>query len=131
MLNAPHPSAGPHARGGVSLGVFRNRNSLNIRYFGRPAVEDELDGQRLTKAAAGDQAGERQIAAQIGRFIDAGRWLLPRGPAELYRDAAGREPKPESWLLAEALARVWEAEGKGRISASSLRVIEVCRRRGN
>lgn len=92
---------------------------------GLPAELAGLDGQRLTRAAAGDQAGERQIAAQIARFIDDGRWLLPRGPAEFYREMGGRQPKPESWLLAEALARLWEAEEKGRPSAGSLRVIEV------
>lgn len=92
---------------------------------GLPAELAGLDGQRLTRAAAGDGAGEQQIAAEIARSIDEGRWLLPRGAAEFYREMEGRKPKPESWLLAEALARLWGAEEKGRPSVGSIRVIEV------
>ena len=68
---------------------------------GLPAELVGLDGQRLTQAAAGDQAGEQRIAAQIAQFIDGGRWLLSRGSAEFYREMATRDSKPESWLLAE------------------------------
>jgi signal transduction histidine kinase len=92
---------------------------------GLPAELAGLDGQRLTRAAAGDHAAERRIASQMARFVDEGRWPLPRGPAEFYRELAGREPRPESWLLAEALALLWEAQANGSPSTSSLRVIEV------
>jgi len=90
-----------------------------------PAELAGLDGQRLTRAAAGNQAGERQLAVQMAQFIDEGRWLLPRGPAEFYRELGGRQPKPESWILAEALASLWEAEDEARPSAGRIRVIEV------
>lgn len=92
---------------------------------GLPAELAGLDGMRLTRAAAGDEAGEGQIAAQIARLIDEGRWQLARGPAEFYREMGGRQPKPESWLLAEALARLWDAAETGHPSAGSIRVIDV------
>jgi len=78
MLNAPHPSAGPHARGGVSLGIFQNRNSLNIRHFGRAAVEDEpkIHGE-LQKL--GFVVSERSVARYLRRIQHRGnpgkRWL--------------------------------------------------------
>ncbi len=97
----------------------------NVTAGGLPAELVGLDGQRLTQEAGGDEAGAQRIAAQIARFIDSGRWLLPRGPAEFYRDAVTTEPKSESWLLAEAMASMWEAEAKRRPSSGTLRVIEV------
>jgi hypothetical protein len=91
---------------------------------GLPAELAGLDGERLTQSAAGDPAGEREIASRIARFIDSGHWRLPRGASEFYREMESREPKPESWLLAEALARLWESERDAPSSAGSLRVIE-------
>ena len=92
---------------------------------GLPAELVGLDGERLTKATMGDTNSQRSIAAQIARFIDGGRWRLTRGAAEFYREAATQDPKPETWLLAEALARLWETEATDRPSSNSLRVIEV------
>ena len=91
---------------------------------GLPAELAGLDGERLTHAAAADADSEERTAAQIARFIDAGRWPLTRGSAEFYREAVTRGPKPDSWLLAEALTRLWETEAKVH-SASNLRVMEV------
>lgn len=109
-----------------AIGAYRTlARAGDVTAGGLPAELAGLDGQRLTRAAVGDAAGERQIAAQIARFVDEGRWLLPCGPAESYREKEGRQPKLESWLLAEALARLWDAEEKGRLSAGSIRVIEV------
>jgi signal transduction histidine kinase len=110
----------------AAMAAYRALAQLgDVTAGGLPADLVGLDGQRLTRAAAGDQTGEQRIAAQIARFIDDGRWLLPRGPAEFYREMSTRKPKPESWLLAEAVARLWETEVKGRSSASGLRVVEV------
>jgi signal transduction histidine kinase len=92
---------------------------------GLPAELVGLDGQRLTKSALGDRGGEQFLAAQIAQSIDSGRWLLSRGAAEFYRDSVSHPPKPECWLLAEALARLWQAEWNGRPAASSLRVFDV------
>ena len=92
---------------------------------GLPAELAGLDGQRLTKSAMRDRGGEQLIAAQIAQAIDRGRWLLSRGVAEFYRDSLSNAPKPECWLMAEALARLWQAEWNRRPSASSLRVFEV------
>ena len=89
---------------------------------GLPAELAGLDGLRLTRAAAGDQAGEQRIAAQIAGSIYGGRWPLTRGAAEFYREQTSREPKPESWFLAEAFARVWALEAR---SAPGLQAMEV------
>jgi signal transduction histidine kinase len=97
----------------------------NVIVGGLPAELVALDGKRLTKAAAGDQVSEQRIAAQIAHFIDAGRWPLTRGSAEFYREAVSNDPKPDSWLLAEALTRLWDAETKDHSSASSLRLFEI------
>jgi signal transduction histidine kinase len=83
-----------------------------------------LDGERVTSAAVGDTASEQRIAAQIAQFLDAGRWPLTRGSAEFYREAVTSGPKPASWLLAEALTRLWDTEAKAP-SAGSVRVMEV------
>jgi two-component system, OmpR family, phosphate regulon sensor histidine kinase PhoR len=92
---------------------------------GLPAELAGLDGERLTHAAAGDAASEQRVAAQIAGFIDSGRWPLTRGSAEFYREAVTRNPKPESWLLAEALTRLWEAEANMHAAAGGVRVIDV------
>jgi two-component sensor histidine kinase len=110
----------------AAMESYRSLTQLGeVSAGGLPAELAGLDGQRLIRAAANDHAGEQEIAERIARLVDSGRWLLPRGEAEFYRELAERVPKPESWLLAEALARLWEAEGKGSHSTGSLRVIEV------
>ena len=134
----PHPRirAGALLRLGRVLRKRRDMNGAmdayaalarmgNIETGGLPAELVGLDGQRLTMAATGDKSGEQPFAAEIARSIDGGRWLLSRGAAEFYRDAVSQAPKPESWLLAEALALLWHAEWNGSPSASSVRVFEV------
>lgn len=90
----------------------------NTMAGGLPAELAGLDGQRLTLTDAGDVMGQQRIATQITRSIDGGRWLLARGPAEFYREELSHEPKPDCWLLAEALSEFWQAETKAASLAS-------------
>lgn len=97
----------------------------DITVAGLPAELVALDGERLTQTDTGDSAGAQQTADEIARSIDDGRWILLRGPAEFYRDLSPRRPKPESWLLADAMARLWETNIQTASGAGSLRVFDV------
>jgi nitrogen-specific signal transduction histidine kinase len=85
-----------------------------------PAELAGLTGQRSTFAAMGDGHRADAIAERIRRGLDAGRWLIPRGVAELYRESS-TEPLPQSWNLARALSDVWH-ETDGRLPARGYRV---------
>ena len=50
----------------MSLGIFRNRNSLNIRHFGRAAVEDEL--KQVLRALPKSPMGARDRAVLLVGF---------------------------------------------------------------
>lgn len=92
---------------------------------GIPAELAGLDGERLISAAMADHAAEQRLAAQIAQWIDAGRWPLTRGSAEFYREAVTREPKPDSWLLAEAMADLWDVETKAPPSPGGHRMVNI------
>jgi hypothetical protein len=110
---------------GASLAAYRDLSRFDdFPVGGLPASLVALEGQSLTLAASGNRAGEQSIAREVARSIDAGRWLLPRGAAEFYRDMAPAGRRPDGWLLADALAGVWEREVKGHPSASGLRVVD-------
>jgi signal transduction histidine kinase len=110
---------------GASLAAYRDLARFDdLPVAGLPAGLAALEGQSLTFAASGDRAGERRIALEVARSIDAGRWLLARGAAEFYRDMFPGERRMDRWLLAEALAGVWETELKGHPAASGLRIVD-------
>ena len=112
-----------------ALECYRQLAALgDVEAEGYPAELAGLDGQRLTLAKAGDREGERRVAAQLAQYLDGGRWLLTRGTAEYLREEADKSPKPESWLLAEALADLW-TEWNGRPPDRGLRVVDAGSRR--
>jgi signal transduction histidine kinase len=93
-----------------------------------PAELAGLNGQRLTLFQVGDQDGAQRIAAQLAQYLDSGRWLLTRGMADYFRDELTQSAKPESWLLAEALAGLWQ-DSQGRPPDRGLRAMESGNRR--
>ena len=74
---------------------------------GWPAELAGLDGQRLVLRQSGDSAGERRVADEMRRHLDAGDWPLTRGDADFYRTEVSQAARPDTWLLASALADVW------------------------
>jgi len=70
---------------------------------GLPAGLVGLDGQRKL----GSSGSGEQIAAGLA----SGRWLLRKGPAEYYREAASLRSTPGDWAAAEAMSLLWEKRG--------------------
>lgn len=85
-----------------------------------PAELAGLIGQRSMHLALADAQEADIVAERIRRGLDGGRWLLARGPAELYRETFP-EPRPQSWILANALSDVWR-EGGGTVTPRGQRV---------
>jgi hypothetical protein len=81
---------------------------------GVPAALAGLDGQRLAYRQIGDSTSERRVEEEIRRALDQGRWPLPRGTAEFYRDEVSDAPRPESWHLAAAAADAWPSDAAQR-----------------
>lgn len=105
----------------AALAAYQELAGLGaVRIGDLPAEFAGLYGQRATLLAIGDQDGQRRVTAELVHGLD-GRWLITRGVAEFYRDELGAAVRPESWPLAEALARVWEDNGEAR-PARGLRV---------
>lgn len=121
-----HPDPLIRAEALLRLGrVLRKRKELSAaaRTYAELAGMANTTAGGLPAELAGLD-GQRRIAAQITRFIDGGRWLLARGPAEFYREELSHEPKPDGWLLAEALSEFWQAETKAS-SPGSRRIAVV------
>ena len=85
-----------------------------------PAELAGLIGQHTTHLALADAPRAGAVAEQIRRGLDAGRWVIGRGTAELYRERFP-EPRPRSWALANALSDVWR-ETNGRLTSRGQRV---------
>ena len=85
-----------------------------------PAELAGLIGQRSMHLALADAPQADIVAVRIRRGLDDGRWLLARGPAELYREPFA-EPRPRSWMFANALSDVWR-EGGGTMTPRGQRV---------
>jgi signal transduction histidine kinase len=85
-----------------------------------PAELVGLDGQRSIHLAGGRRDQADDIARQILRGLDEGRWLIARGTAEFYRERYP-EARPQSWQLANALSELWR-ETDGRPSSRGQRV---------
>lgn len=91
-----------------ALSAYKRLESLGpADAAGLPSEIAGLDGQRHVLAALGDAGGSRQAAARLAQVIDSGIHVLSRGQAEFYRDFAPEVPKPDSWLLADALESAW------------------------
>jgi len=97
-----------------ALAAYRQLAALEAEHIDTlPAELAGLDGQRLTYRATGRLDEEQRAAAAIRQGLDSGRWLLPRGMAEFYRDEVTKTPRPDRWLLAETLSQTWrETDGK-------------------
>jgi signal transduction histidine kinase len=91
-----------------------------VRTDDLPAELAGLTGQRSTYVAMADHERANEVARLMLRGLDGGRWLIARGPAELYREPF-TEPRPESWTLATALGDVWR-DTDGRLPARGQRV---------
>lgn len=91
-----------------ALDAYRNLEALGgARTEDLPAELAALEGERAVYLATGDRESERRIAARVLQGLDTGRWVLTRGPAELYRDEVATGAKPAAWQLAAALSDVW------------------------
>jgi signal transduction histidine kinase len=77
---------------------------------GQPAGLVGLDGQRAMLRRIGNREGERRVADELQRNLDAGLWVITRRWADYYRDAVSEAPRPDSWQLAEAIANVWPGD---------------------
>ncbi len=91
-----------------------------VRTGDLPAELAGLNGQRSTYLAMVDHHHANDVAQRVRRGLDAGRWLITRGAAELYREPF-TEPRPASWSLANALSEVWR-DTDGRLPAQGYRV---------
>ncbi|BCS30843.1 hypothetical protein TBR22_A00430 [Luteitalea sp. TBR-22] len=87
---------------------------------GVPASLAGLDGQRLALTLRGDGTGARRVADDIRARLDAGRWMVDRGTADFYRDEVSDIPRPETWLLAAAVAETWTSHGGPPLPARGL-----------
>jgi signal transduction histidine kinase len=109
----------------------RLRAMGGVRADGLPAELAGLEGERATHISIGDRERERQVAARLAQGLDTGRWLLTRGPAELYRGEVATTEAPEAWRLASAMSEVWAATsgapaGRGqRVIANDGRAVLV------
>jgi signal transduction histidine kinase len=90
---------------------------------GIPAALAGLDAQRLALMQRGDTAGARRVADEMRQHLDNGAWPLDRGTAEFYRDEVSDAPRPDSWVLAAALADAWDAHGDSSLPARGLDVV--------
>ncbi len=91
-----------------------------VRTDGLPAELAGLDGERSTHLALSRREPAQVAGQRILRGLDGGRWLIARGTAEFYREAF-TEPRPPSWMLANALSEVWTGIG-GRLGPRGQRV---------
>jgi signal transduction histidine kinase len=94
-----------------------------VRVSDAPAELAALSGLQSIYSAAVDERGVVDVSQRILRGLDTGRWLLPRGVAEFYREPFA-EPRPPSWMLADALSDVWRDAG-GRPPARGYRVFSA------
>jgi signal transduction histidine kinase len=105
----------------AALETYRQLTALGaVRIDNLTAELTGLTGQRATHVALADHEQANEVARLILRGLDGGRWLIARGPAELYREPF-TESRPESWTLAAALSDVWR-DTDGRLPARGQRV---------
>jgi signal transduction histidine kinase len=127
----------PHVRAGALLRLARVRRKVgdfagavrsyeqltalgDVRTDGLPAELAALIGLRSTYLAMANESRAADIGQTLRRGLDEGRWLMARGPAELYRDAFPN-PRPSSWQLAAALSDLWR-DTAGQLPSSGHRV---------
>ena len=104
-----------------ALDTYRRLAQLGgVRAVDLPAELAGLIGQRSTHIALGDAQQANSLAERIRRGLDEGRWVLGRGAAELYREPFS-DPRPHSWVLADALSEVWR-DADGHVTARGQRV---------
>ena len=128
----------PHVRAGALLRLGRvQRKSRDLRgalatyqqlvdlgavpIDNLPAELAGLNGLQATYQAMAAHEQASAVGRRILQGLDSGRWLIARGPAELYRDPFD-EPRPESWRLAAALSDVWR-DTDGQLPARGQRVV--------
>jgi signal transduction histidine kinase len=81
-----------------------------------PAELAGLEAERLVLRAMSDRKGELRAAARIRDAIDGGRWALPRGVAEFYREEIAGPGPADAWTLARAIDDVWRMTGTGPVT---------------
>lgn len=119
----------------AALACARQLASLGaVRAGPLPAELAGLEAERLARRATGDRAGERRVADRMRDGIDAGRWMLPRGAAEFYREETGGPATSSAWTLARALSDVWDQagsppppQGRRMVEAGGRRVLVMWR----
>jgi signal transduction histidine kinase len=101
-----------------ALAAYRDLTAMTDVYAADlPADLLGLDGERSVFRALGDHQAEQRVSAQLLQDLDSGRWQITRGQADFYRDQFDA-PRPDSWLLADALTESWY-EDEGQLSAAS------------
>lgn len=104
-----------------ALATYRRLAQLGAaRAADLPAELAGLLGQRAMHLALTDSHQADEVGQRIRRGLDEGRWLIARGAAELYREPFS-EPRPQSWMLADALTEAWRESG-GQLPARGQRV---------